>query len=113
MPTSWADDDGEDDVADITTGIAGLSKPEGDGKSDATKTGNSLSSRIRDASPEASAEKSENKAASSEASVTESSIDSKDNLVANKNTVSVKLADIQADPNSPLYSAHSFEELNL
>jgi ATP-dependent RNA helicase DDX19/DBP5 len=27
--------------------------------------------------------------------------------------VEVKLADMQADPNNPLYSAKSFEELNL
>ncbi|WBW74113.1 cytoplasmic ATP-dependent RNA helicase Dbp5 [Schizosaccharomyces osmophilus] len=35
------------------------------------------------------------------------------NLIQNKNEVRVKLADLQADPNSPLYSVKSFEELNL
>ena len=34
-------------------------------------------------------------------------------LVSNEFQVQVKLADLQADPNSPLYSAKSFEELPL
>lgn len=34
-------------------------------------------------------------------------------LVENVHQVEVKLADLQADPNSPLYSATSFEELHL
>lgn len=35
------------------------------------------------------------------------------NLIQNRHTVQVKLADQQADPNSPLYSVKSFEELGL
>lgn len=35
------------------------------------------------------------------------------NLIASTNTVQVKLADQQADPNSLLYSVKSFEELGL
>ncbi|CAK9439054.1 uncharacterized protein LODBEIA_P32780 [Lodderomyces beijingensis] len=35
------------------------------------------------------------------------------NLIDNRYEVEVKLADIQADPNSPLYSVKSFEELGL
>lgn len=35
------------------------------------------------------------------------------NLIENHHTVQVKLADQQADPNSPLYSVKSFEELGL
>lgn len=36
-----------------------------------------------------------------------------DNLIRSTHTVQVKLADQQADPNSPLYSVKSFEELGL
>jgi hypothetical protein len=35
------------------------------------------------------------------------------NLIQNKYEVAVKLQDLQADPNSPLYSVKSFEELGL
>jgi ATP-dependent RNA helicase DDX19/DBP5 len=35
------------------------------------------------------------------------------NLIQNKYQVAVKLQDLQADPNSPLYSVKSFEELGL
>jgi ATP-dependent RNA helicase DDX19/DBP5 len=35
------------------------------------------------------------------------------NLIQNKYEVAVKLQDMQADPNSPLYSVRSFEELGL
>ncbi|CAI4953944.1 BBT_HP_G0093190.mRNA.1.CDS.1 [Saccharomyces cerevisiae] len=35
------------------------------------------------------------------------------NLISSEYEVKVKLADIQADPNSPLYSAKSFDELGL
>lgn len=35
------------------------------------------------------------------------------NLIQSTYEVKVKLADLQADPNSPLYSAKSFEELGL
>lgn len=35
------------------------------------------------------------------------------NLIQNKYDVAVKLQDLQADPNSPLYSVKSFEELGL
>lgn len=41
-------------------------------------------------------------------------VDSADsNLIQNDYEVKVKLADLQADPNSPLYSVKSFEELGL
>jgi ATP-dependent RNA helicase DDX19/DBP5 len=35
------------------------------------------------------------------------------NLIQNKYEVAVKLQDLQADPNSPLFSVKSFEELGL
>lgn len=35
------------------------------------------------------------------------------NLIQNKYEVAVKLQDLQADPNSPLYSVKSFDELGL
>jgi len=35
------------------------------------------------------------------------------NLIQNRYEVAVKLQDMQADPNSPLYSVKSFEELGL
>jgi ATP-dependent RNA helicase DDX19/DBP5 len=35
------------------------------------------------------------------------------NLIQNRYQVAVKLQDLQADPNSPLYSVKSFEELGL
>ncbi|KAK9472720.1 P-loop containing nucleoside triphosphate hydrolase protein [Dipodascopsis tothii] len=35
------------------------------------------------------------------------------NLIENQHEVAVKLADLQADPNSPLYSVKSFEDLGL
>jgi ATP-dependent RNA helicase DDX19/DBP5 len=35
------------------------------------------------------------------------------NLIQNKYEVAVKLQDMQADPNSPLYSVKSFDELGL
>lgn len=35
------------------------------------------------------------------------------NLVANKYEVAVRLADLQGDPNSPLYSVKNFEDLGL
>ncbi|CEI99732.1 Putative Dbp5p [Rhizopus microsporus] len=38
---------------------------------------------------------------------------SQNNLIQSTHTVQVKLADQQADPNSPLYSVKSFEELGL
>lgn len=34
-------------------------------------------------------------------------------LIQNKHKVAVKLQDLQADPNSPLYSVKSFDELGL
>ncbi|CEP15675.1 hypothetical protein [Parasitella parasitica] len=40
-------------------------------------------------------------------------VNPEDNLIKSTNTVLVKLANQQADPNSPLYSIKSFEELNL
>lgn len=43
----------------------------------------------------------------------ESKEKSQSSLVQNDYEVKVKLADLQADPNSPLYSAKSFEELGL
>jgi hypothetical protein len=36
-----------------------------------------------------------------------------DNLIKSTHTVQVKLADQQADPHSPLFSAKTFEELGL
>ncbi|KAG7664173.1 DBP5 [[Candida] subhashii] len=39
--------------------------------------------------------------------------DDKSNLIQSTYEVKVKLADLQADPNSPLYSVKSFEELGL
>ena len=36
-----------------------------------------------------------------------------DDLVENKYEVAVKLADMQEDPNSPLYSIKRFEDLGL
>lgn len=39
--------------------------------------------------------------------------DDTSNLIANEYEVSVKLADLQADPNSPLYSVKKFEDLGL
>ncbi|TID30820.1 hypothetical protein CANINC_000585 [Pichia inconspicua] len=44
-------------------------------------------------------------------SATEAAAD--DNLINSTYEVKVKLADLQADPNSPLYSAKTFEELGL
>lgn len=38
---------------------------------------------------------------------------SSSNLIQSTHAVQVKLADQQADPNSPLYSVKSFEELGL
>ena len=35
------------------------------------------------------------------------------NLIENKYEVAVKLQDLQADPNSPLFSVKTFEELGL
>ncbi|KAI9490069.1 P-loop containing nucleoside triphosphate hydrolase protein [Zychaea mexicana] len=43
----------------------------------------------------------------------EQSKDEESNLIKSTHTVQVKLADQQADPNSPLYSVKSFEELGL
>ncbi|OLY81188.1 ATP-dependent RNA helicase DBP5 [Smittium mucronatum] len=39
--------------------------------------------------------------------------DDEDTLDSTENVVQVKLADVQGDPNSPLYSAKTFEELGL
>lgn len=39
--------------------------------------------------------------------------DQVDNLIQSTQTVQVKLADQQADPNSPLYSVKSFDDLGL
>jgi hypothetical protein len=39
--------------------------------------------------------------------------ESETNLIQNKYEVAVKLQDLQADPNSPLFSVKSFEELGL
>lgn len=36
-----------------------------------------------------------------------------DNLVVSNYDVAVKLADLQADPNNPLYSVKSFDDLGL
>lgn len=36
-----------------------------------------------------------------------------DNLIKSTHSVQVKLADQQADPNSPLYSVKSFDQLGL
>jgi ATP-dependent RNA helicase DDX19/DBP5 len=39
--------------------------------------------------------------------------ESETNLIRNKYEVAVKLQDLQADPNSPLFSVKSFDELGL
>jgi ATP-dependent RNA helicase DDX19/DBP5 len=39
--------------------------------------------------------------------------DQADNLIQSTQIVQVKLADQQADPNSPLYSVKSFDDLGL
>jgi ATP-dependent RNA helicase DDX19/DBP5 len=39
--------------------------------------------------------------------------DQVDNLIQSTQVVQVKLADQQADPNSPLYSVKSFDDLGL
>lgn len=56
--------------------------------------------------------KPESKDTSPEASPKEGSED-EPSLIKSTYEVKVKLADLQADPNSPLYSAKSFEELGL
>lgn len=43
----------------------------------------------------------------------EKEIEEDTNLVQNRYEVAVKLQDLQADPNSPLYSVKAFEELGL
>jgi ATP-dependent RNA helicase DDX19/DBP5 len=52
-----------------------------------------------------------------QASATSSGVKEEDkrdtNLIQNKYEVAVKLQDMQADPNSPLYSVKSFDELGL
>ncbi|KAM3583173.1 RNA helicase required for poly(A+) mRNA export [Umbelopsis sp. WA50703] len=47
------------------------------------------------------------------AAKTDSTADSEDNLIKSTHSVQVKLADQQADPNSPLFSVKSFEDLGL
>jgi len=51
--------------------------------------------------------------ASSVVSTEKKEIEQVTNLVQNRFEVNVKLQDIQADPNSPLYSVKSFDELGL
>lgn len=43
----------------------------------------------------------------------DSPAESEDNLIKSTHSVQVKLADQQADPNSPLFSVKSFEDLGL
>jgi len=82
----------------------------------------SLADRISsaDVTSEKKKEGEENKASTtSQSSPQERKTEEKDtkepetNLIPNKYEVAVKLQDLQADPNSPLYSVKSFEELGL
>ncbi|KAI5952740.1 DBP5 [Candida jiufengensis] len=57
--------------------------------------------------------KSETMSDTNSESITEEPKQEDTNLISNKYEVQVKLADLQADPNSPLYSVKSFEELGL
>ncbi|KAI5963387.1 DBP5 [Candida theae] len=62
-------------------------------------------------SPNASSNESAPTSSSTES--TETKTESETNLISNSYEVQVKLADLQADPNSPLYSVKSFDELGL
>ncbi|KAG5422250.1 DBP5 [Candida metapsilosis] len=52
-------------------------------------------------------------APTTDSSETKSASEPESNLISNQYEVQVKLADLQADPNSPLYSVKSFDELGL
>ncbi|KAJ2956124.1 hypothetical protein NQZ79_g7978 [Umbelopsis isabellina] len=76
---------------------------------------------VTTAAPAASADKSDtpaekgvpSKQDATPAAKTDSPADSEENLIKSTHSVQVKLADQQADPNSPLFSVKSFEELGL
>lgn len=58
-------------------------------------------------------DESEKKDESSESKKEEAPEEEQSNLINSTYEVKVKLADLQADPNSPLYSVKAFEELGL
>ena len=75
--------------------------------------GRSLADRISDdVKPEKPEEKGKETIAAQDEDKSETK-EKETNLVENKYEVAVKLQDLQADPNSPLYSVKSFEELGL
>ena len=68
---------------------------------DATPQGSATADWSEDASDGATSNKEETQA------------EPEDNLITTTYDVAVKLADMQGDPNSPLYSVKRFEELGL
>lgn len=73
----------------------------------------------KDTKEDSEAEKKDTKEDSEESKQDSSDVSDKElkeeisNIVKNDYEVSVKLADLQADPNSPLYSVKKFDELGL
>lgn len=127
---SWADADSEDDdaVLDLSTGIKSASLKDRlspasanakpfvpAGSSPAPKPASSSSAStqlpVEKKETQLPVEK-EDKHDETNGEPTQTT-EAQENLVQNKHEVRVKLADLQADINSPLYSAQSFEDLSL
>lgn len=70
-----------------------------------------VSAKVEPEEKKQTEEKKDNEVASKDETETDEADDS--NLIQSTHIVQVKLADQQADPNSPLFSAKTFEELGL
>ncbi|CAA90819.1 ATP-dependent RNA helicase dbp5 [Schizosaccharomyces pombe] len=111
--TDWASLDSDEEVQRISDKVNQLNTSEN--KNEDQKATN-LSDRLGPKITENVDAKSEQDKATNtiaEDANTKQSENDESNLIPNKNEVRVKLADLQADPNSPLFSVKSFEELEL
>ncbi|EEB09284.1 ATP-dependent RNA helicase Dbp5 [Schizosaccharomyces japonicus yFS275] len=104
----WADLDSDEEIQKIRDKVEDLKTTESASKPETKDAVPDLASRL---GPKEGEQKDEGK--KEEAAPADKKEEHTSNLVQNDNEVRVKLADLQADPNSPLFSAKSFDDLNL
>ncbi|OLL23195.1 ATP-dependent RNA helicase dbp5 [Neolecta irregularis DAH-3] len=105
---SWADQTNDEDEAVNTLSLQ-INNLKSDDKSREQSTGGSILDRL---GPPASSDAMKT-SLDQTPTVDGEKIGQEQNLVRNTYDVAVKLADLQADPNSPLYSVSNFEDLGL
>lgn len=101
---SWADEDSEDEVTAITNDVQSASLKDRLGPQ---------SAKAKPFIPADNGSKTTSSNGKDEKTNGTKDIEGHENLVKSTQEVKVKLADLQADPESPLYSAKTFEDLPL